>query len=376
MDPRLEFHRMHSEINSPIKPSLKDSNYEDNLVQTQSLLKAAKISRRQSIAPEQSESCCNIKIVKELNGSSSKYNYEIIRCSKSKSESGRKSTFFYKVFSPCKVICGKGKTSYTVTARCNVNKKKVVIKRVDKDELKIPDYYKPPCFSPSNCSCGECLYASQPSPPSSVTSSNVIGSRRNSYVTATTWTGSNLSNNSPPTSILNNSSQLSIHNGYSQTSYFNNSPSDSILNVGTPHSRLSAQFNKPKKAPSVTFASSAPSCEMPSTIPQSSSLETSSIVARSSTIASSIKSNSSHSSISVQPPSIYPSHIDLIPIELQALYCNSNDYLPAYINYFVDDRYYYYITKNHGVRQRKLKKPSSWFKKKYFDVDWVTYVAN
>ncbi|CAG8564420.1 11679_t:CDS:2 [Funneliformis caledonium] len=293
MDPRLEFHRMHSEINSPIKPSLKDSNYEDNIVQPQSLLKAA-IIRHQSIAPEQSESCCNIKIVKELNGSSSKYNYEIIRCSKSKSESGRKSTFFYKVFSQCKVICGKGKTSYTVTARCNVNKKKVVIKRVDKDKLKIPDYYKSPCFSPSNCSCGECLYASQPSPPSSVT--------------ATTWTGSNLSNNSPPTSILNNSSQLSIHNGYSQTSYFNNSPSDSILNVGTPHSRSSPQFNKPKKAPSVTFASSAPSCEMPSTIPQSSSLETSSI--------------------------------------------------------------------NHGVRQRKLKKPSSWFKKKYFDVDWVTYVAN
>jgi len=78
--------------------------------------------------------------------------------------------------------------------------------------------------------------------------------------------------------------------------------------------------------------------------------------------------------MSVQPPSIHPSHNDLIPIELQNLQYNSNDNLPAFIAYFVDDRYYYYITKSHGVRQRKLKKPSSWFKKKYFEVDWNSYL--
>ncbi|CAI2166928.1 9413_t:CDS:2 [Funneliformis geosporum] len=87
------------------------------------------------------------------------------------------------------------------------------------------DYNKYPCYNSENCLCGECLYSSQPSLPSSISSSDVIGSRRNSYATITTRT------DSPPSSIL--------------------------------------------KAPY--------------------------IIARSSTIASSIKSDSSHSSISVQP---------------------------------------------------------------------------
>jgi hypothetical protein len=72
--------------------------------------------------------------------------------------------------------------------------------------------------------------------------------------------------------------------------------------------------------------------------------------------ALSIKSDPS--SMFVQPPSIH----SYIPIELQSLQAKLNEF-PAYIGYFDDGRYYYYIAKIHGVRQGKLKKLSSWLKK-------------
>uniref|UniRef100_U9TKG5 Uncharacterized protein n=1 Tax=Rhizophagus irregularis (strain DAOM 181602 / DAOM 197198 / MUCL 43194) TaxID=747089 RepID=U9TKG5_RHIID len=230
--------------------------------------------------------------------------------------------------------------------------------------------------------------------------------------------------NSPQTSILNNSSQLnsprtSVHNFQSQynnsprssiyniqSQYNNNSPRSSIHNIQSQYNNnsprssvynIQSQYNNTSPRSSVYNIQSQPNTSPRSNIPNSvgftpivrqidklkkesnafltSSSSTSinyptaSINSQSqsqSSPALSIKSDSS--SMFVQPPSI-----NYIPIELQSLHAKFNEF-PAYIDYFDDGRYYYYITKIHGVRQRKLKKPSSWFKKKYFKVNWEEYL--
>ncbi|CAB5185184.1 unnamed protein product [Rhizophagus irregularis] len=206
---------------------------------------------------------------------------------------------------------------------------------------------------------------------------------------------SQYNNNSPRSSIYNiqsqynnNSPRSSIHNIQSQ--YNNNSPRSSVYNI-------QSQYNNTSPRSSVYNIQSQPNTSPRSNIPNSvgftpivrqidklkkesnafltSSSSTSinyptaSINSQSqsqSSPALSIKSDSS--SMFVQPPSI-----NYIPIELQSLHAKFNEF-PAYIDYFDDGRYYYYITKIHGVRQRKLKKPSSWFKKKYFKVNWEEYL--
>ncbi|CAG8694499.1 10386_t:CDS:2 [Gigaspora rosea] len=65
----------------------------------------------------------------------------------------------------------------------------------------------------------------------------------------------------------------------------------------------------------------------------------------------------------------------VVPLELKLLSVHSTDGLPDLVKYFSDERYYYYITKMHGVKQRKWKKPRSWHLKKYCDVHWDDYVC-
>ncbi|RGB39328.1 hypothetical protein C1646_812038 [Rhizophagus diaphanus] len=187
---------------------------------------------------------------------------------------------------------------------------------------------------------------------------------------------SQYNNNSPRSSIQsqynNNSPRSSVYNIQSQ--YNNTSPRSSVYNIQSqpntsPRSNIPnsvgftlivRQIDKLKKESNAFLtSSSSTSINYPTASINSQSQSQSSP-------ALSIKSDSS--SMFVQPPSIH-----YIPIELQSLHAKFNEF-PAYIDYFDDGRYYYYITKIHGVRQRKLKKPSSWFKKKYFKVNWEEYL--
>ncbi|CAG8482058.1 12121_t:CDS:2 [Acaulospora morrowiae] len=90
---------------------------------------------------------------------------------------------------------------------------------------------------------------------------------------------------------------------------------------------------------------------------------------------SQIRFNSSPALASIMEDAPPPKYVnDKIPLELLLLTANSTE-LPEFVTYFSNDDYYYYVTKMHGVKQRKWKKPRSWRCKKYFDVFWDDYIS-
>jgi hypothetical protein len=299
------------------------------------------------------------------------------------------------------------------------------------------DYYKPSCDAGANCECVGCgISKLQSSSILSTGSSNpTIPSRitfneKSIIKTASVNSNESLQNfdstqNSPQMSILNNSSQHSIYNNSTnspRTSIYNNStnsPRTSIHNNSTnsprtsihntqpqynnsPRTSVQSQYNNSSRTSIYNIQSNnnSPRTSVHNSSPRSNAVgltpifrqidklkkesnaisffTTLSSISINNTAASinsqsqsspalSIKSDSS--SMYVQPPSIN----SYIPIELRSLHLKYSE-LPAYIDDFDDEKYYYYVTKSHGVRQRKLKKPSSWLKPKYFKVNWDEYL--
>ncbi|RIA97857.1 hypothetical protein C1645_813574 [Glomus cerebriforme] len=389
-----------------------------------------------------SEPCCNPRIVNEIN-EISREQYEIVKCPKAQNDNEVKKWYNFNIINSLKnknlkVICHKGQQIHIITAKRIKDGKKVMIKRVEKENLAITDYFRPAYSYSASCECIESSRSlsiistkssnatiapiivtfnedslpqynkytgrSNSLPARSSLLINSLTFERNSSTSSIIKTVSigfdsndqlSLQNfdspqNSPQTQILNNSSQLSnsprtsIHHIPNQHSIHNHSPRTSIHNIPSQHlihnipsrnqiynenlppnsvgsTPVHAQIDKLRKS-SVSFSVLTSS--------SSTSINNSASI-NSQSPALSIKSDSSISSMSVQPPSIH----SYSPIELQCFYCNSNE-LPVYIDYFVDEKYYYYITKLHGVKQRKLKKPFSWFKKKYFKVNWDDYFTN
>ncbi|GBC02447.1 hypothetical protein RclHR1_04630003 [Rhizophagus clarus] len=369
------------------------------------------------IEQKTSDPCCDPKIIKKLNELSPE-TYEIVKCSKAQNYKTKWYFNIFNKFKKFKVRCHKGQKSHIVTAKCIKNGKMVIVKRVEKKNLTNLDYYKPACYAVANCGCTECdISKLQSSSIFSTGSSNptilsaIITFNEESIIkTATVDSIEKISlqnfdstQNSPQTSILNNSSQHSLVICNNST----NSPRTSICNIQTQcnnnsprasiYSHIQFQYNNNSPRTSVNNIQSQPSVrnnlsrynalnpvgitpivlQIDKLKKESNALSSSSSISISCAVESShsqsspalsIKSDSS--SMSVQPPSEIHSYI---PIELHCLQHKVNEF-PAYIDNFDDGRYIYYVTKFHGVKQRKLKKPSSWFKKKYFEVNWDEYL--
>ncbi|KAF9573482.1 hypothetical protein EC968_008458 [Mortierella alpina] len=76
--------------------------------------------------------------------------------------------------------------------------------------------------------------------------------------------------------------------------------------------------------------------------------------------APSIMTSKPNGGSAVQPSFVPPPHA--LPMELVLLQTyNDSDRLPEHHEWTQDQEYWYYVTKAHGVRRRKLKKVSSWW---------------
>ncbi|KAF9945064.1 hypothetical protein BGZ70_004085 [Mortierella alpina] len=76
--------------------------------------------------------------------------------------------------------------------------------------------------------------------------------------------------------------------------------------------------------------------------------------------APSIMMSKPNGTTAAQPSVVPPPHA--LPMELVLLQTyNDSDHLPEHHEWTQDQKYWYYVTKAHGVRRRKLKKVSSWW---------------
>ncbi|KAI9329685.1 hypothetical protein DFJ73DRAFT_860336 [Zopfochytrium polystomum] len=66
-----------------------------------------------------------------------------------------------------------------------------------------------------------------------------------------------------------------------------------------------------------------------------------------------------------------------LPLELVLMRARgSGDGLPELVEVFEDETSYYYITKTHGLRRRKLRSLKSWFRPAFFPCSWSEYMRN
>lgn len=65
------------------------------------------------------------------------------------------------------------------------------------------------------------------------------------------------------------------------------------------------------------------------------------------------------------------------PLELVLLQTNNDaDSLPEFVESIETDKYFYYITKSHGIKLRKVSRISTWFRPKYHPVNWTEYTRS
>ncbi|CAG8561236.1 6639_t:CDS:2 [Dentiscutata heterogama] len=275
--------------------------------------------------------CCGKSLVDRLNQLSQGNIYTIVKCTKhSDDRSGKKTTkwgFFKKLSNTFKklkrgkkekVICGTGKYSETITVKRIKDGKKMVVKRVDKEKLTPMEYFTN--AHETSCTCRSCRGLLQ------TESTQLIRRTRSTLTLSAHIKPRSNSVSSDPSPIQQQNKDINFayrsaslpistspisENGIVQdVRELVNSPRTSVINYNNP--------------------------------PNTSNPQTSILIG--------------------------------VPLELKLLSVHSTDGLPKLVKYFSDERYYYYITKMHGVKQRKWKKPRSWHLKKYCDVYWDEYV--
>ncbi|CAG8566878.1 2612_t:CDS:2, partial [Acaulospora colombiana] len=291
--------------------------------------------RHEPLSTSEGLRCCDQSLVKELNKLPGKgNNYVLVRCPKHlevaaqdhdpMSGDGRVSKkkkwwFTKKMFKKDKmnekVICGVGRFSETVTVR-RPDGKMVVVKRVDKNKLVPTDYYKD--AHPGKCTCKSCQ-----DHVSIFSFARVKGTVASDIVHT-----SKIKNETSPTKSKSSPALIS----FAENSNFTSSGIHKILDgVDLTHSPRNSLSSSQSLRPKYSVPLSV-----------------------------------SHSSMSSDAEK-------KIPLELMSLLVHSTE-LPELICHHSNNEYYYYITKMHGVKQRKWKKPRSWFCKKYFDINWEEYI--
>ncbi|CAG8759018.1 27231_t:CDS:2 [Dentiscutata erythropus] len=294
--------------------------------------------------------CCGKSLVDSLNQLSQGNIYTIVKCTKHNDDRSEKKTtqwgFFKKLSSTFKklkggkkekVICGTGKYSETITVKRIKDGKKMVVKRVDKEKLTPMEYFTN--AHETSCTCRSCRGLLQTESTqlirrtrSTLTLSAHIKPRSNSVSSDPSPIQKKDINFAYRSASLPISTSPISENGIVQdVRELANSPRTSVINYNNP--------------------------------PNTSNPQTSILIGQRG------ESSNSLSISTLSSPSLQG-----VPLELKLLSVHSTDGLPKLVTYFSDERYYYYITKLHGVKQRKWKKPRSWHLKKYCDVYWDEYV--
>lgn len=75
---------------------------------------------------------------------------------------------------------------------------------------------------------------------------------------------------------------------------------------------------------------------------------------------------------------LVPSFEGTVPLELVSLQTeNDADELPSFVEYWVhrSSGTFFFVTYTHGPRQRKWRNPKTWFRGRFFNVNWEAYLS-
>ncbi|CAG8584475.1 11418_t:CDS:2 [Scutellospora calospora] len=320
-------------------------------------------TQRHSVGPiEPKCSCafesCGQTLVNKLNELSQGNNYVIVKCTKhndggsekKKSKWGlfKKFPEIFKKFKRDKkemVICGTGKHSETITVKSTIDGKKMVVKRIDKEKLTPAEYFIN--AHENSCKCKSCCELLRAESTQHIRRTRSTPTSTSSLTAHVKPRSSSVSSDPSPIPQHKKDIKYSAHRSASLPTEISpmsenvivldvrelaNSPRVSISNIN---------YSNPPNTPNQ----------------------------RNSSMIGQMGESSNSLSISI----ISSPSSQGMPLELKLLSVHSTD-LPKLVKYLSDERYYYYITKMHGVKQRKWKKPRSWHLKKYCDVHWDEYL--
>ncbi|KAF0543552.1 hypothetical protein F8M41_003721 [Gigaspora margarita] len=297
--------------------------------------------------------CCGKSLVDKLNQLSEGNTYTFVKCTKHDDGLEKRTTkwgFLKKVSNVFKklkrgkkekVICGTGKYSETITVKRIEDGKKIVVKRVDKEKLTPMEYFTN--AHETSCICRSCRELLQ--------TESIQLIRR----TRSTLTSTSLSAHIKPRSNSVSSDPSPIQK--KDINFANRSASLPISTSFISENGIVQEVRELVNSPRTSLINYNNS-------PNTSNPQTSALIGQAG------ESSNSPSISTLSSPSLQG-----VPLELKLLSVHSTDGLPDLVKYFSDERYYYYITKMHGVKQRKWKKPRSWHLKKYCDVHWDDYVC-